>query len=98
MFNQTFCWRTAMQHLHHMPQFFLIILFTQVAQYCCKGQQKSPYLFKILQQTPTVGRSLAVQEADYKSQVVHRVVEPVTIKSGRKMFVYNYKREKKKHK
>ena len=87
MFSQTFCWRTAMQHLHHMPQFFLIILFTQVAQYFCKGQQ-----------TPTVGRSLAVQEADYKSQVVHRVLEPVTIKSGRKMFVYNYKRKKKKHK
>ena len=29
--SQTFCCSKAMQHLHHMPQFLLIILFTQLA-------------------------------------------------------------------
>ena len=29
--SQTFCCGKAMQHLHHMPQFLLIILFTQLA-------------------------------------------------------------------
>ena len=36
-------------------------------QYCCMGRQKSPYLFKTPEQTSPVGRSLAVQEADYRS-------------------------------
>ena len=31
------------------------------------GDKKSPYLFKTPEQTSPVGRSLAVQEADYKS-------------------------------
>ena len=39
-------------------------------QYCCMGRQKSPYLFKTLKQTSPVGRSLAFQEAKYKSEVV----------------------------
>ena len=29
--SQTFCCGKAMKHLHHMPQFLLIILFTQLA-------------------------------------------------------------------
>ena len=88
-----FCCHKAMQHLHHTPQFLLVVLFTQLAQCCCMGRQKSPYLFKTPEETSPVGRSLAVQEAYNKSYVVHRVLEPVTIKSRRKIFVY--KRKKK---
>ena len=38
------------------------------------------YLFKTPEQTSPVGRSLAVQEADYKSKVVYRLSEPVPMK------------------
>ena len=31
MSSETFCCGKAMQHLHHIPQFLLIILFTQLA-------------------------------------------------------------------
>ena len=36
-------------------------------QYCCIGRQNPPYLYKTLQQTSLVGKSLAVKEANYKS-------------------------------
>ena len=38
------------------------------------------YLFKTPEQTSPVGRSLAVQEADYKSKVVYRLSESVSMK------------------
>ena len=39
-------------------------------QYCCMGQQKSPYLLKALEQRSPIRRSLTVQEAEYKLKVV----------------------------
>ena len=37
--------------------------------------------FKTREQTSPVGRSLAVQEADYKSKVAYRLSEPVPMKT-----------------
>ena len=35
-----FCYPKATQHLHHMPQFFLVVLFTQLAPVLLHGSTK----------------------------------------------------------
>ena len=58
--------------------------------------------FKTPEQTSPVGRSLAVQEADYKSKAVYRLSQPVPMKSfegmsadRRQTLAINYLSEKK---
>ena len=49
------------------PSFCSLYCSHSWPQCCCVWRQKSPYLFKTPGQTSPAGKSLAVQEADYKS-------------------------------
>ena len=40
MSSQTFCCCKGMQHLHHMPQFLLVVMFTQIAPVQLHGATK----------------------------------------------------------